>query len=671
MKKLRVILAVFIVLMLFGGIWSLYDYQASLTAFTQATLATTQEQMREAAGNVEQLMAKLNRIATELAEELAQDAVLRADPNERLKKLLADEPAIFGIGLISATELKDQEFRLKSSSYQTRWEREQLASIDVLPLCRETVVATDENGEKSVVGTVIIDISRQFLQNYLYSLHIGKHGYAFIIASGGVFICHPSEACLESGKTIYDHAKEEKVASLADMGRSAEAGLPGCFDLHSESSGNPMWGVLTPIKYQGWALAKVLLKEPVQQPTASQQRQRYFAITLIIIAASLLLLLAGLATSKDVGIRWWVGSSLFSVGLAVGIVSLWFINLSSSQYSLRGEVPIADDAVLDQYLDNLGYRMVLGGYSKPERIPTGVFVQSVDFQSAVNLKVSGYVWQKFNTDSDREFSEGVIFPDAQEFDMEKAYERTVGNVRTVGWWFRLDLREGFDYLTYPFDLESVWLRMWPKDFDKNIVLVPDFDSYRLMTPEFLPGIDTQLILPGWQLLQSNFSYLPTSYNTNFGIARYAGLDDFPELHFNLIIRREFMDPFISSLLPLIVVMILLFIMQLTCSREENLKDLFGFSAGAILAGVAALFFVVIFAHIDLRKNLEVERIMYMDFYYFVIYFVFMLVSMNAVLFCWTREIALIHYRDNLIPKLLYWPFILGVIFLTTAVYFCP
>lgn len=668
MKKLTIILATMAILLLLAGIISYYNYSSSLNAASERLLADSRAQTSAAAEEIDQQVSAMKKMAADLANGFSQNNELKAAPAKKLQAVLDSMRLVAGAGLVRRSELANREFRINSENYLSREPKETLNCADLLPLCVFSAGNASGSQEEDVL---ILDVSRQNLQNYLHSLHTGNHGYAFLIASDGAIICHPSESLMLPGKTIFDQASTEKIASLAELGQAAATGQSGKFDLFSEISGNPMWGLLLPIKSSGWSLVKILLQEPVLQPSREQQKQRFYAVSLTVLAFSILLLLLGLKTSQDTNTRWWVASFMFSAVLCIGIALLWRLNLENVQYSHRGEVPVADEGVLEQFLDGTSYRMTLAGHEAPQRIPTGIFLQSVEFQSAVSLKVTGYVWQKFSTDPAGHPEEGVIFPDAQEVEIEKAYERTVGNTRTVGWRFSLLLRESFDYLTYPFDLESVWLRMWPVEFDKNIVLVPDFASYVVMTPEFLPGVDTNLLLPGWKLLQSNFSYLATSYNTNFGISRYVGLENFPELHFNLIIRRNFMDPFIQSIMPMLVVLILLFIMQLTCSREENLKELLGFSAGAILAGVAALFFIVIFAHIDLRKGLEIERIMYMDYYYFVIYIVFMLVSINSVLFCWPHEFKLIHYRDNLIPKVLYWPFIFGVLFFSTVIYFCP
>jgi len=670
-KKLAAGSAIAAVIMLIAGLWNFYSYHVSSANHAAEVLAEKNRRMQNTSKKVDELLNRLQKIAAELSEDFTKNESSRKSPVEHLQRVIEANPDIFGLGYVDASKIMDTNFRQDSQTYVTRWDAAHLASSDILTLCREEIHAVSENGDKSVVGYLILDISRQHLQKFLYSMSIGKHGYPFLVASNGLFICHPCENMILEKKTIASYAEQDRIASLADMSNAIESSISGCFDLHSENTGQSFWGMLAPLKAKDWSLAMMVHKNPILQPSQAQQRQLFLALIFIILAATTGLLLIGLSLPASTFKRLWIASLCLSCGLGSGICALWAFNMHYRQYAPINEKPLTDASILEQHLDNLDYRMVLGGHSKTIRVPAGIFLQSIDFQTAVNIKVTGYVWQKFNVAEQNDIQEGIVFPDAQEIVIEKAYERITGNIRTVGWNFQLVMREGFDYRTYPFDIESVWLRIWPKDFDKNVVLVPDYESYLDDAPEFLPGIDAQLVLPGWQLMKSYFSYYLASYNTNFGIPGYAGLEDFPELRFNVVVRRDFLDPFISIILPLLVVSVLVFILLITCSHKEEVKDLFGFSAGAILSGIAALFFVVIFAQIDLRKTLQVERIMYMDFYYFVIYMIFLLVSINSVLFCSSRKIALIHYEDNLIPKILYWPCILATIFITTAFFFCP
>ena len=49
---------------------------------------------------------------------------------------------------------------------------------------------------------------------------------------------------------------------------------------------------------------------------------------------------------------------------------------------------------------------------------------------------------------------------------------------------------------------------------------------------------------------------------------------------------------------------------------------------------------------------------YLEQFYFAAYVAILLVSVNTILFSAGRGGRFIHYRDNLIPHLLYWPVIL-------------
>jgi hypothetical protein len=111
---------------------------------------------------------------------------------------------------------------------------------------------------------------------------------------------------------------------------------------------------------------------------------------------------------------------------------------------------------------------------------------------------------------------------------------------------------------YPFDTKDVWLRMLPVDFDGDAVLVPDLEAYPVINPSQLPGLESDIVLAGWDTLQSYFRYRQNSYSTNFGIREYVGRTGFPELYYTVDLRRDFGNAFVSDIIPLLVVACLLF-----------------------------------------------------------------------------------------------------------------
>lgn len=68
------------------------------------------------------------------------------------------------------------------------------------------------------------------------------------------------------------------------------------------------------------------------------------------------------------------------------------------------------------------------------------------------------------------------------------------------------MRQQFDYSKYPFDREDVWMRLWHNDFYRNVILVPDFDSYTNMRTDHKHGSEGYFVLEGWEIGDSQFSY---------------------------------------------------------------------------------------------------------------------------------------------------------------------
>ena len=90
---------------------------------------------------------------------------------------------------------------------------------------------------------------------------------------------------------------------------------------------------------------------------------------------------------------------------------------------------------------------------------------------------------------------------------------------------------------------------------------------------------------------------------------------------------------------------------------------------ARFASCTALFFVVLIAHVQLRRELSANSVVYLEMFYFVSYVVILLTTVNAILFTWNVSVSFIQHQNNLIPKLLYCPFILGTMFVCTALTF--
>ena len=305
----------------------------------------------------------------------------------------------------------------------------------------------------------------------------------------------------------------------------------------------------------------------------------------------------------------------------------------------------------------------------PQFVPTGVFIESAFFSGTSDLTLTGYVWNKYTPGDQDHLTRGFVVGGASKVEISENYRALDNGFEVVRWQFSATLHVRLDHTRYPLEQNLLGLRLAHKDLNHNVVLIPDLAGYRLTNPAALPGLDRDLSLTGWKVDQSFFELRRRDSGTNFGFARGLSKADFPALYFNISVRRVFLDAFISNLTPLIIISVLLFTLIMIASRDERLVGFMQAGSGRILSICAAMIFVIAFSHIDIRRRLGAEEVFYLEYFYFLTYLNILWVSVNSVLFAMGKQIRVIHFRDNLIAKLIYWPFLLGALLLITVVFF--
>ena len=401
---------------------------------------------------------------------------------------------------------------------------------------------------------------------------------------------------------------------------------------------------------------------------------------------------------------WWRLSAIISVMLIAVLISLWW---QMNQYEVKGETiqrfespQLTDRSTVDQFLkDHWEYSAERNKHmSEPTiKVKTGVFIQSLKFFNSSEVNLTGYIWQRYKDVEHDDIKPcgrtkfklavgeckqaGFILPEQVDSgsDIEPRevyrYLDKVNKEEVIGWYFEATLRQPFNYKAYPFDHKEVWIRIWAKDFSKNIVLVPDFEAYNDHNDDNgndtdendVFGIEKNIVLGTWERQNTYFDYKLTDYDTNFGINNYIGKNGFPELHYNFVVKRKFENAFIVYLLPLFLVATLLFAAMLTVSGKEELSSRFGFSTSGFIGASSALFFVVMLAHIQLREQFAGTSIVYIEYFYILMYGLLVAATANTFLFSmrgsrWSKYIL---YNDNIIPKVAYLPVVFGSLIIIT------
>ncbi len=371
--------------------------------------------------------------------------------------------------------------------------------------------------------------------------------------------------------------------------------------------------------------------------------------------------------------KWWLQSSLLSIFLAGVLVWMWS---DMNRYAVLPLQLTHNEAVNDYLNTHWSQSSDRHSDTAPaERLKTGLFIQSLYFNNSTEVNVTGYLWQKYNNQTQSALipkpgEVGFIFPEqvSTENNPVEKYRIVEGGETLVGWYFETVVKQPFDYSLYPFDHKTVWLRIWPRAFSNNVVLVPDFNAYEKTGVDDVFGIDESIVLGTWERENTYFDYYLSSYNTNFGVDNYVGQKNFPELRYNVVLKRKFENAFIIYLLPLLLVAILLYSALLTVSDDNELFEKFGSNVTGFISGCSALFFVVMLAHIQLREQFSGSSIVYIEYFYILMYVMLVVATANTYLFSVRSNIfkGLVLYRDNIIPKVLYWPCVLSALIVITC-----
>ncbi|NES22925.1 MAG: hypothetical protein F6K41_29405 [Symploca sp. SIO3E6] len=374
--------------------------------------------------------------------------------------------------------------------------------------------------------------------------------------------------------------------------------------------------------------------------------------------------------------NWWILSNFTSLLFIVLIGLMW--SYSSKRQEANVD-QLTNQSDVEQYLANKFPNLT------QKRTPTGLYIQSIKFNSSSEVNVTGYLWQLYEQEKylnipGDEIPVGFIFPEAidsaNSMEIKFAYRDPIGNGNEViVWYFETVLKQSFNYTKYPFDYKTVWIRIWSPDFQRKSILVPMLESYKSTTPKDSFGFEPSIVLDNWTITDTFFNYRSFNYDTQFGI-----WDDnkevTPELYFNLVIKRGFINSFVVFILPLIIIACLTFGTLLMITKDEKQASTYGMNTSGVIGVCSGLFFVILLSQVQIREQFAGSPVVYVEFFYPLMYVTLLGVSVNSFLFFHSNKennlvLKWIHYEDNLVPKLLYWPLLLGSATIITAAILLP
>lgn len=520
-----------------------------------------------------------------------------------------------------------------------------------------------------VRGTITMSFVTSGFKNLVHSLSIGKTGYGIITSNEGAFLSHPINDYI--GTTNLNSIKDEEPQAELVIGYEGMLkGESGNIEYAQSEGNDKALFFYDKIPSAGWGIGLMFYKNELLGDTAALNH-RYIKMSLLLSAFFLILI--AIYFNKDYLDRQeiWQLSLLATVLLIFNILLIGYLEHTGSRRIVNDESPpIADMTSLGSFVNQQQLRRDELKLPQSTEVPTGIFIERMGFENSYNLNVGGTIWQKYPLAIVDKVQVGFQLPQTSPFAeasfIEEKYRKTVGGKEgtqsylLVGWDFRVTLQQYLNYKNFPFDKRHISMDIVPISNEDNLIFTPDLSSYEFTNPSQKAGLNPNVRISGNNIMGSYFNYSVQSYDTDFGFGSKTLFEEVPVLHFNIDLRRILLNTFVTYLIPIFVVLIMMFILIIACSKTEERQG--------IIEGMAAFFFVLIFSHIDLRKEIITADLIYMEYFYFITYFMIILSTWNLITYA-KNKAPIFDFNENQIFKACYFPFFFLCVLAVTLVKF--
>ena len=503
-------------------------------------------------------------------------------------------------------------------------------------------------------GVVTADLSLREVRELLSRLDLGTQGYGFVIGSDGRFLDYPDGSRI-TRSSIFDPDSgfDPAVQAAASRALAGETVELRNVDALSERDA---WLFLAPLPTSGGVL--VLVVDAADFAPSAEQVLRELVAIALATAGALIFGVALVTTIQHGGQpALWLLAILFSATCVMLNVLIWQLDANlSKQVNPALTTSAAVERSVQIHQSELSPSQLL------YVVPTGVELTALQFPDPYSVQVSGFIWQYYADSIPEDVSRGFILsrqlgelPSIQEIERSR---RDDGEV--IVWHFSAVLQQAWDPQKFPFDERRIEVRVLPAEIEQKVMLTPDLESYTILRPSALPGLDPTVVISNWRFEDGYFSFAQPAERADLGLRGRVEQSATPILEYAIIARRTVLGPFIAYVLPGVIVLALVFAFLLADRQMTDTQDLV-----SALSYSAALFFVIALAHTTLRDNVGAVGITYLEHLYILLYGVVLVVTVIAFLLVRLPSIFFIRYRGNILPKLLFWPICMAALLLST------
>ena len=519
------------------------------------------------------------------------------------------------------------------------------------------------NSRGELTGIVDYAITLSDFTRIVDSLSVGESGYGFTYEPGGAILSHPDPKYLMQSVFQLKDGKDESI--LAKMRDDPE----GVVEYNSTYTYKLSSFFFRALASTGWQSVLVFTEDDLLG--ASHQGRRKTMHVAIGISTFLIIALAFLLSVGRYNPQrlWWMVAAM-SLIIMGNIVFIWYLNVTTD-FSLLddGEERIVNKTILTKYVDTYDralYKLTRTNYHK---VPTGIFLESYELTS-FEASLIGRLWMKFPKQLYEVAPPAFYFPDVSAVESRGLVSEIISEVESedhvlVTWKFRATIEQKFSYQQFPFEQNDIRLVILYPDLSKNILLVPDLDSYGILNPSAMPGLNTEITVPSSETISSFFTFKTIDYNTTFG--NETPVNSHPALTFNMAAKRIFLSPFIANIVPILIIALIMFVVLCASSNDEDSRS--GLTTMNVIQSSAGFLFILLLAHVNERSRIETPEIAYIELFYFSMY---VLITLQCIVLAMSLSGSgwrLFRYHDNLILKQAFWPTLLSTWFAVTLVRF--
>lgn len=673
--------------------YTIYDYASEKQLMIESKKEELQKTTKTAAMEIDKALQLVRNYIDSIAFDLGNETISHKEASEKLKKYIMSSPLYYS-GTITYVPFKfSPKRRLYSEFYISEADKIRTVMLDesydytqghewyIQPLkngahwsepyfdeaVKEIMVTWsrafyEANGEAK--GVVTLDISLGKLNLLVKKMDLGPSGFGALVSKQGKYISHPNVSYIAGKKTICDIGREKKDSSRIIWCETHNEKPSGTMDHISATTGLLSWFIYEAIPETGWSLHNTFIKKDLNLDYNSFRHTELKIVVLIVVLSILLAVLWVLhfkfSLKSIYAASLWISAALF-----VSITYSWYISLNYNPNKTGNGISVFNENTSQAALQKLTQKK--GNWKNQSLTPVyiGLEINSLAFKNNNTITAYGTVWSKIPIDYSLKDSVKIMFPGGELYYMKIDRSFSTSSHLVKSWFFKVDLPQLVDNSKYPLDYERIKIELRPHSTSGPIAFLPDFDSYMITTPTSLPGINEGIRLKGWKILDSFFSLDSISPSINIDEDGMQSGHLTPILNYNFTINRLFMDVFISNLTPLILVFFLLFIGIIISNIDEIYINRFKSDMTKTLSFSTGLLFIVVFGHIRARTIVNADSLFLLEYFYLAAYMAFFYVVLNVILFSAKVDRFFILYQNNSIYKALFWPLILGFMFVVS------